>query len=159
MPFTEIQRYGLWIDVPILAVLIAAFIFFWTHSSWNAFTRGAFRGTFVEKINKKLLYIVVFVPYTLLTIHFITAKLSTRIDEQGIHYRMFPTQWRETSILLDQVAAARVITQINYGCGGYNTYVIADDYGLSIILSTGKRMIIGTKKPNEMAQAIREYYR
>ncbi len=81
-------------------------------------------------------------------------RLDTRYDTEGVHYRVFPLiGWR--TIRWVDMATSTVTT---YGFVGYGirwnfgewVYNVAGNQGLRIKTTTGKRILIGTQRPDEL---------
>jgi len=84
-------------------------------------------------------------------------RLKTRIDKQGIYIRFIPFIWNKT-IPWDEVEKAygRTYTLMDFGGWGYRfssqgvAYNAKGKHGLQLILKNGKRIMIGTQKPQEI---------
>ena len=160
--FTETQTYGVLFDVISVSALLLALFIFWRYSSWDAMKktasgkRGSLDGTFLARMNKKLLFAIFAAPFIIVVIYFTTVRLETRIDAKGIQYQMFPAQWHATYIPWSMIEHAEVRDEIVYSryATPYDVYSIADKSGLYIFLTNGKRLIIGTQKPDEVFRAI-----
>ena len=91
---------------------------------------------------------------------FITMKLETEIDQDKIHFQMFPFTKKEWN--WSEVKSAKVV---NYGFVGgwgirigtkYGTvYNIKGKMGLAIELKNGKKYCIGTQKPEALSEVIK----
>lgn len=94
-------------------------------------------------------------------------KLKTRISDAGISYRFYPFQFNETFIEWHELNDA-YIRQYNsfYEYGGWgiragtsqtgkaiNTSA-SSNLGLQLEFSNGNRLLIGTKRPGEIAQIL-----
>ena len=89
------------------------------------------------------------------------ASLTTVIDERGIHFRFFPFQMQFKRFTWDSVAQCSVITYHpvrDYGGWGIKSnkngqaYTISGDIGLLLQLKSGKTILIGTQKENELSE-------
>ena len=87
-------------------------------------------------------------------------RQDTRYDDEGVHYRVFPLiGWR--TIRWVDMATATVTT---YGFVGYGirwnfgewVYNVAGNQGLRIKTTTGKRILIGTQRPDELRAFLRQ---
>jgi hypothetical protein len=97
---------------------------------------------------------------------FLVAKLDTRIDRRGVSYRFFPfhLRWREIDWKLISRAYIRHYKPLSefggyglkYGIKAGMTYNVSGNQGLQIELKNGKKLLIGTRKPEEMAKHIPE---
>ena len=98
-------------------------------------------------------------------------KLKTRIDEKGIYYQFFPLHLKMRFIAWAEIESAHVRNYdpiSEYGGWGIKggslwnkkngTAVnISGDVGLQLELKTGKRLLIGTQKENEVKQVLKTY--
>jgi len=143
--FTEIQSYGWVFNLAVASVLLISIIWFWHNLS--------------DKIKKPVFIFIGLL--SLLILYFMSEKLETRIDDAGIHYKMFPIQFSERNISWEQVSNIYVKDYIIYGNKviTYDVYSIADKYGLYIILNDGTKIILGTKKPAEINKILVEHGR
>ena len=165
-PFTETQHYSYLSDAIVISAVIAFIVILYRYGSWDAVfkdatrRRGSLEGTVLTRMNRKLLFLIFAGPFLLLFVYFITERLDTRIDESGIHYQLFPAQWSERSIPWNQVNNAMVKNYIVYTrARAPFIYSISDKYGLYIYLRDGTKLIIGTRKPTELSNAIEQYFR
>ncbi len=98
---------------------------------------------------------------------FLSATLITKIDEKGIRYRYFPFVPKEQFIPRSEILNFEVKTYNpagEFGGWGYRTSVngetkainVRGNKGLFLSLSSGKKFLIGTKKPHQVADAMKE---
>jgi len=90
-----------------------------------------------------------------------TLKLTTEVRRDGIHLRFFP-MFRQT-IPLSQIRrhyarTYRPIVEfggwgVRYGWKG-KAYNVSGNRGVQLELADGKRLLIGSQRPEELAQAI-----
>ena len=88
-------------------------------------------------------------------------KLYTRMDYQGIHFRMSPFHFREKTILwdeIDQIHVRKYSPIMEYGGWGIRmtmgrgtAYNIKGNYGIQIKKKNGKSLLLGTQRPDEAA--------
>jgi len=132
MFFTETQTAGWLFNIVVSALTLAVVILFWNRL-------------------KKPEYRWFMLPFILLVISFMLQWLNTRIDDSGIHYRMFPFQRAERTIPWQQIDRIYISNKINYPRYHqlYNTYTILNTWGIFIYLNDGSRIILGTHKPLE----------
>ena len=99
------------------------------------------------------------VPITVLILYFKSLKLQVRIDRDSINYRFLPIQLKYRTIKRSDIEKMDVITydpMEDYGGWGIRignkgrAYTAKGNHGLYIQLLTGKNMLIGTSKPEEM---------
>ena len=99
-------------------------------------------------------------------------KLSTRIDEKGIHYQFFPFHWSYKTITWNAIDNAYVRTYNplrEYGGWGirgtalWNTSSkgkalnVSGNIGIQITLKTGKNLLIGTQYEENAKSTIATY--
>jgi hypothetical protein len=88
-------------------------------------------------------------------------KLYTRLDAEGVHFRMKPFHFREQTIRwneIDQVHVRKYSPILEYGGWGIRfgrngkAFNVRGDYGIQIVKKNGKRVLIGTQRPDEVAR-------
>lgn len=98
-------------------------------------------------------------------------KLTTRIDEKGIHYQFFPFHWSLKIIKWNEINNAYVRTYDPLGeYGGWGlkggllwnkakgkAINVSGDIGIQLILKNGKKLLIGTQKQEEAKNIIATY--
>jgi hypothetical protein len=98
-------------------------------------------------------------------------KLSTRIDEQGIHYKFFPVHLTFKTIEWKTISKAYVRTYdaiTEYGGwglkGGFfwkkskgEAINVSGDIGIQLELKDGKKILIGTKMKEQATQVLHAY--
>jgi hypothetical protein len=87
-------------------------------------------------------------------------KLTTRIDSTGVHYRMKVFHWKEQTIPWEEIDQIYVRKYspigeyggwgIRYGRGG-RAFNVRGNYGIQVVKKNGKRILLGTQKPDEAA--------
>ena len=139
-PFTESQSYSILFDIIVGGAITGIVAFMWRY------------------VEKKKYVVFGAIPFALLTCYFMIEKFETRIDEQGIFFKMFPAQVTEQKIAWSDVSQIYMRNYILYSRTRfkYDVYSINDQYGLYIILKDGTKIILGTKKPDEMKAAIQQ---
>lgn len=81
-------------------------------------------------------------------------RLDTRLDSTGVHYRVFPVfAWR--TIPWSRVKSALVCQYDFVGYGirwDFNGWIynIVGDKGMRVVLTNGRRITIGTQRPEEI---------
>jgi hypothetical protein len=103
------------------------------------------------------------VPVLIVTL-FLVMNLKTRIDNNGIRYRLFPLQLREHIITWDEVAhwEVRKYSPLwEYGGWGLRysfkhgeAINVSGDRGLQLVLKNKKKILIGTQKPDELMRVL-----
>ncbi|MBF9219855.1 hypothetical protein [Hymenobacter ruricola] len=95
----------------------------------------------------------------------LTLRLETRLDQAGAHYRLFPLQWQWRSRSWAEIARAYVRAYdplSEYGGWGLKGSArnralnISGDQGLQLELTNGQRLLLGTQRPTEVAQALQQ---
>ncbi len=98
-------------------------------------------------------------------------KLTTRIDENGIHYKFFPIHWKFKTITWTNINKAYVKNYdaiSDYGGWGYKGGVfwkkskgsainVSGDIGIQLELKNGKKLLIGTQKKLEASEVLKTY--
>jgi len=103
----------------------------------------------------------------LIIILFVIMQLRTRIDETGIYYRFFPIHFQVLRIGWDEVEKAYVRQYkplpeyggwgIRMGLGGKGkAYNISGNWGLQLELKTGKKILIGSQKTDEIVALLEQ---
>ena len=98
---------------------------------------------------------------------FYKIKFTTRIDNEGIYYQFYPFHLREKKISWDEIDTIYVRKYkpiIEYGGWGIRikpfkkdiAYNIWGNWGLQIEKSDGKRILLGTQRPEDIKRAILE---
>ena len=98
-----------------------------------------------------------------------TFKLTTRIDEKGIHYQFFPFHFKLKLISWSQISKAYVRTYDPIGeyggwglKGGWSkskgkAINVSGDIGIQLELNNGKKLLIGTQKKENAINVITNY--
>lgn len=96
-------------------------------------------------------------------------KLTTRIDEKGIHYKFFPFHWSFKIITWSEISMAFVRNYDpigEYGGWGFKggwskskgkALNVSGDIGIQLELKNGKKLLIGTQKENEAKSVLETY--
>jgi len=140
-PFVEVQSFDqIW--VWILLGLQIAFVFLPLLLTGQPFTAILLTGAL-------LLMVLVLMS---------SIKLHTRIDDNGIHYRMNPLHWKNRFIPWDEIDQVFVRQYsplkeyggwgIRYGRNGMALNVKGNQ-GIQIVRKNGKRILLGTQRPEE----------
>jgi hypothetical protein len=150
--FTEVQKFSsVWLFL-LLAIVVIVLI------------RGFVAIVIAQDSKKiKLLLLSIFLLPIGLTVLTLCMQLQTRIDASGIYYRFYPVHIHEHKIDWSNVDSAYVCTYrpvaeyggwgIRRGCNG-RAYNAAGDQGLQIVFKNGKRLLLGTQKPQEIKEAL-----
>ncbi|WP_411768197.1 hypothetical protein [Winogradskyella sp. A3E31] len=98
-------------------------------------------------------------------------KLTSRIDEKGIHYKFFPFHWTNKSIVWGDINKAYVRSYSPIGeYGGWGlrggklfskangkAINVSEDIGIQLELKNGKKLLIGTQKKHEAESVLNTY--
>ncbi|RLJ97861.1 hypothetical protein [Tenacibaculum discolor] len=98
-------------------------------------------------------------------------KLTTRIDEYGIHYQFFPFHFSFKKIAWSEINKAYIRTYDpigEYGGWGFKSGLlwnrkkgtainISGTIGIQLELKNGKKLLIGTKKEQEAKHVLENY--
>lgn len=96
-------------------------------------------------------------------------KLTTKIDEQGIHYQFFPFHFKLKCIKWKEISKAyvRIYDPIGeYGGwglkGGWSkskgkAINVSGDIGIQLELKNGKKLLVGTQKEDDVKRVLDTY--
>lgn len=93
-------------------------------------------------------------------------NLRTRIDSEGVHYRMMVFHWKEQTIPwddIDQIYVREYSPIKEYGGWGIKqgrggrAYNVKGNYGIQITRKNGKRVLIGTQRPDEVSSYLSQH--
>lgn len=160
--FQEVQRFRrTWVWLAVIAIDLL-----FVYAIVQQVVMGKAFGN--RPVSDNMLILMSFIP-VLLLIFLLTIKLTTRIDETGIHYRFTPFQFKTTTIGWNELRDA-YIREYNslYEYGGWGIRIGAEKTGRAINTSAscrkglqlqftdGKLLLIGTRKPAELETIIHE---
>lgn len=103
----------------------------------------------------------------LLTVLFAFVRLDTAIEKDGVYYRFFPFQWHYKQISWDRISKS-FVRQYNpiteYGGWGFRiglfgkgrAFNVSGNKGLQLIYDNGKKILLGTKRPQEIVQVLKQ---
>jgi len=91
-------------------------------------------------------------------------NLETRITDEGVYFRWRPFQKTFRKFTWSEIDKIEIIS---YGFVGYGwrltqsgtVYNVAGDTGLRLHLKSGKKVVLGTQKPSELADFLRQINR
>lgn len=93
-------------------------------------------------------------------------RLTTRIDEHGVHFRMRVFHWKERTIPwedIEQIYVRKYSPVAEYGgwgikgVGKNRAFNVKGNYGIQIVKKDGRRILIGTQRPDEAALHLSEH--
>ncbi len=150
--FFEIQKFT---QTWVLAVLILVVLLM------VRFVIRLLKDEKIKKINP-LFFLIFLIPLAAIFLTF-SLRLETRIGPSGISYRFYPLHIKQTRVDWGNVDSA-YIRQYNatkeYGGWGIRdgkkgrAYNVSGDTGLQIIFKDKERLLIGTKKPEELRKEL-----
>lgn len=154
--FTEIQRFKIWWAWIAVAALNILFVY--------AFVQQVILGKpFGTKPAPDLVLVFIGSFFLLFLLFLISIRLKTRINSNGIGYRFYPFQFKETCIEWHELNDA-YIREYNsffeYGGWGIRTgggkfgkainTSSSSNKGLQLEFNDGKLLLIGTCRPDEI---------
>lgn len=124
----------------------------------------------IEKIMARKDLSVLLIPLLILFLVYFfifSIRLKTRIDEKGIHYQFFPfnlklkiVPWSD----LEQCFCRSYRPLSEFGGFGYRVKFrnrkalnIRGNWGIQLIFNNGKKLLIGTQKPDEVKRILEKY--
>lgn len=145
--FIEKQRFIQWWLWLLLLGLASVFVY----GLYKQIILGI---PFGDKPMSDLGLILFSIAYFVFTVCFLSLKLVAKIDRDGIEVRYFPfvkkqLKWRDIK-KMEFLNYDFVGWGIRFGTQYGTVYNVSGNQGLSIELSNGKRLLIGTQKQEEM---------
>lgn len=156
--FTEEQRLPHWKLFLITGFLITLIVLIYTKFHEATIDRKAV-----------VIMLVSILIYALLIVFVFKVKLVSKVNEQGIYFRLFPLHFRERFIPwsdLESVFIRKYNPVLEYGGWGMRinyhrkrgrAFNVSGNTGLQLILKNGKKILIGTHKEFEMKQVLKTY--
>jgi hypothetical protein len=155
--FREVQRFSLWLRWAVglsMAVAVVFDVFALRQESLQQQPRT------LQIISLTILGVIL----TMLAVLFWLLKLETEVRTDGLYVRFFPfhIQFRKfTAEDLSEHYARTYRPILEYGgwgirCGwrGGKAYNVSGNQGVQLVLKGGKRLLIGSQKAEELADAI-----
>ena len=158
--FKEEQRFNqLWLIILIvLSALVPSGIIL------GSYIKDSSRFTTIEFI--LILFLMLFASGFIFLF-----KLTTRIDEKGIHYKLFPFHIKQKTIYWNEISKAYVRTYdavLEYGGWGLKggalwekskgkAINVSGDVGIQLELKNGKKLLIETLKKNDAQSILKTY--
>lgn len=96
----------------------------------------------------------------------VMTRLTTHIDSRGISFRLFPFQWKEKTLLWQDIELAQVRTYKpiqDFGGWGLRwsrngrSYSVKGNNGIQLVLRNQKRILVGTQKSEIVEEMITQY--
>ena len=138
--FTEKQRFTQW-WLWLIMILVVAFAFYYEESTLE-------------------MAVALIIPIFLFVLN-----LETEISKEGISIRFFPFHLKKKFFSWDEIAKAEVREYsplLEYGGWGIRrgksgvAYNVKGNMGLQLVLKSGKKILIGTQKTEELKQILVE---
>lgn len=110
--------------------------------------------------------LIIFIETLVFTFLF-TGRLEIKLDEHGVHYRLFPFHLKTRFIAWDQISTAAVRKYDplgeywGWGIKGSRknrAINIAGDIGLQLVLKNGRKLLIGTLQKEKMEEVIEKIH-
>ena len=115
--------------------------------------------------------VLVVITVVLIFVLIFSLKLKTRIDENGIYYRFIPFHFSRKLIKwyeIDKAFIRKYSIISEYGGWGIKdgalwskskgiAYNVKGDIGIQLVFKTGKKILIGTQKENEVNKVLANY--
>lgn len=100
---------------------------------------------------------------------FLSARLVVEVREDGLYYRFHPFHRRRHRLSRDEMAGAEARTYrplleyggwgIRYGWKGGKAYNVSGNRGVQVLLRDGRKVLFGSRRPEELDAAIRKIIR
>jgi len=116
------------------------------------------------EVNKE--FLISFGVLALVVVFLFSIRLSTQIDERGIHVRMFPFHLKTVTYAWEELYGAEVVEYSpisEYGGWGLRisrkgkAFSVKGNKGIKIQTSDGKSRMVGTQKFEEAKKIVGEY--
>ena len=96
----------------------------------------------------------------------LSARLNAEVRSDGLYVRFFPRKWKPIpyeSIASFQARTYKAIREyggwgIRWGREG-KAYIVSGNEGLQLLLNDGRKVLIGSQRPQELEAAVRTWKR
>lgn len=155
--FTEEQRFNQWWLFVILAIAGVAMLY------------PLIAGEVGSDKSLRISLLITFGIYFLVVLFILSVRLFTQIDETGIHYQFGPIHRSRRHVPWQDITYGAVVKYnpiLDYGGWGYRSgflkkkgkaYNIKGNLGIKMELKNGKKILIGTQKPEEAKRVLDSY--
>jgi len=154
--FNETQKFRQWWIWLIILLTIV---------SWGYALISSLQAEKPDKATDDLVLIITSIVPVLLIILLLVLRLVTRIRKEGIYVQFKPLQLREKFIPKEEIKSFEVRKyrpMAEYGGWGIRAglrkygkaYNVSGNMGLQLYLENGKKLLIGTQKPQEIQKAM-----
>jgi len=158
--FREVQTFSSWLR-SLLVVLMAVSVVIFAIALWETITNPETPDILVPVL---LSIIAMAIPIAV-TILFFILKLETEVRSDGLYVRFFPVHIRYKKFGaadLEQYYARWYRPILEYGGWGIRcsftgkgkAYNVSGIKGLQLVLTNGKKLLIGSQQPDDLAAAI-----
>jgi len=158
--FREEQRFPLWLRL----LLIVSMVFMVALGGFALRDAVSKQGT-ADVLPLILLIVTMIILPIAVAALFLIMKLETEVRSDGLHVRFFPIHIRYKKFTADDLGEyyARTYRPIlEYGGWGIRyslgksgkAYNVSGNKGVQLILRNGKRLLIGSQKCDELAEAL-----
>ena len=156
--FCEVQRFGLLVRLMFVASLTIAMVMEVVLLKRMIFEQG------LLEIFPIILFIVTMIIIPILVaILFLVVKLEAEVRSDGLYVRFFPAHIRFKRFAAEDLTdcfALKYRPILEYGGWGIRfgkkgkAYNVSGNRGVQLVLKNGKRLLIGSQRPDELAEAI-----
>ena len=158
--FREVQAFGSSLRA-LTVVLMAVSVVIFGIALWETITNPKTTNTLVPTL---LSIIAIAIPIAV-TILFFILKLETEVRSDGLYVRFYPMHIRFRKFTREDLAEYYCRTYkpiLEYGGWGIRcsftgkgkAYNVSGNKGVQLVLTNGKKLLIGSQKPDELAAAI-----
>ena len=159
--FSETQRFNQWwiqlINFTVLGLLVY-FLY-----KWFVLDEAVDKVSATNATGQIVVIVTMVLSFGLIYLF----RLKTRIDERGLHYHFLPFHFSEKTISwydIDKCYIRNYRPIAEFGGWGYRisakhgkAFNVRGSQGIQIELKDGKKLLIGTQKPEEAQQVINRY--
>ena len=161
--FREVQRFALWIRIALLIVMFHAVTLSYLASHEMLTQQQSYE---TQPIIGHII-VGILLPITIAVL-FLMLKLETQVRTNGLYVRFFPIHIRFKRFSPNDLSEFYTRTYhpiLEYGGWGIRygwfwfgklgkAYNVRGNKGVQLVLKSGKRLLIGSQKPDELARAI-----
>lgn len=158
--FVEEQKFKRWIILSILTVplIIGISLLFIKEENIPEFNSEDFWGLTIT-----------FLIVGIVLLMILSIRLQTKINEQGIYYQFFPIHLVRKFIPWQDISECYLLkynSLTQYGGYGYRIGLfknkgiamnVGGEYGIQLVLKTGKKILIGTQNKNDAKRILITY--
>ena len=158
--FREVQAFSSTLHW-LIALLMAVSVVIFGIALWETITNPKTTNTFVPTL---LSIIAMAIPIAV-TILFFILKLETEVRSDGFYVRFYPLHIRFRKFTREDLAEYYCRTYkpiLEYGGWGIRysftgkgkAYNVSGNKGVQLVLTNGKKLLIGSQKPDDLVAAI-----